>query len=159
MSEPFPFNDPTVMDEIKREKAGCSQCGRDMVFCMCTAISPRDESARLRAELAAEREARLTAERQRDEMAAALEAIRMHVRDQYIHFPGYGTLTIGEYIDEQDTRTILAARDTNQRRKGAAWAVRKLLKDREISDFPAHVRIALEVLLRAIERGEVEVGE
>lgn len=119
---------------------------------------------RLRDELAAEKRGRqwwadaAAAEReQKAALAAALEAIRMHVRDQYIHFPGHGTLTIGEYIDKHDTRAILAARDARRDpeilRKGAAWALKRI-----INQFATeHDRLWFEKMLAAIERGDVEV--
>lgn len=102
--------------------------------------------------------------RERDALAAALEAIRMHVRDQYIHFPGLGTLTIGEYIDKQGGRELLAAHLAAERKAGKVEALKafgKYLKrlgiehvDEAAGCAIESIALEAEVLAAQIERGE-----
>lgn len=107
-----------------------------------------------------------TAERQRDAMAAALERALRLGREMAGFVKSYGLDDYGpqsEYSrwsqcrsgldNEADPTAILAARDADQRRKGAAWALKQTISH-VASNYE---RERFEAMLVAIESGEVEV--
>ena len=130
----------------------------------------RSELARLRAELAAEREAREQIESekrhtmhllgQEREQSAALAAVLDFIGDAACFDRKLSDMTSDERenicrIIDRDATAILTSDRASQRRKGAAGAVRRI-----IDQFTTeNDRPWFEKMLAAIERGEVEVGE
>lgn len=130
--------------------------------------------ARLRAELATEREARQAAERQRDEQAAALERQAAKCRLWRDTFEGLdqdlfsveafhdlsAIYDLTDDADAQDTASaILSARDAEQRRKGAAWALNQIPCTCSVDRLTGYTRKCQRCCLCQIneQRGEVEV--
>lgn len=155
-------------------------------------VDADQDVARLRAELTAEqakcaaldaivqeRDAELTAERERSAaLAAALERALKLGREMAGFVKSYGLDDWGpqsEYSrwaqcrsgldNEADPSAILAARDADQRRKGAAWALRMIATKYRDDYLPAErldigpLCDDIEATADAIERKQVEVGE
>lgn len=119
----------------------------------------RAEIARLTAELAAEREKSATAERQRAEMAAALERAQEHASWCETHRGGI--CDCGQPIIVDDPSAILTAHNAEQRRAGAVAGLKAMAEN--FSEYAIGGDPAVTKAIRmckdfadAIERGEVE---